>query len=617
MPSRAASPAPGRATKIGRAAACIVLALLVAACVETSPAGPAFPLVPEGAVFVATIDSPARFFNAASDFWNAAGIAKIAGGGLQDFLSKSVPGGEDSARYLDTSRPCSLAIVPIEPGSRSTRTILYLPVLAGSGPSLEKLSSESMKLVAQAKGYAVFATGSGDIEFPPAKSLDLSRLERYPAASLKFWADPAAIRLPSKASPGGFDPIEKAARGFVAGEAAAPVARLSALGESGLAFLRQLGSADGAIVPGPRGITVRLGAASLAGSEADRLIALGAADPSALDLAPRLSSRALLASAWSIDPGLMAELSGKLLAPVFSVLGLPDTAVDAVSSLESRFAAAAGPRGASNLDFELDASAFSGLDDKDPAALEAAIRRGFSIDHEILVETRDDALFAKLVGGIGTDPDMGLLLKAYADVLGLGITLQNQDRIQGSFVYGDLGLSFKLLDAARFEAKRGIKSESAKAATEAALDAFGSKFGMRWTIAQGWFSATTGDLAALKTLSARSTAESPLTAEPGFADFAKDLPGKVLSVGSFSTRRLAEIGSSLIPGLSASSSKTAAKPDPGRFSAWYGYLSAGPGGADGASARTGAWLEAGFFIPSGDAAAIVELGAPLLGQRAR
>ncbi|HET7839145.1 MAG TPA: hypothetical protein VFL04_05255, partial [Rectinemataceae bacterium] len=128
-----------------------------------------------------------------------------------------------------------------------------------------------------------------------------------------------------------------------------------------------------------------------------------------------------------------------------------------------------------------------------------------------------------------------------------------------------------------------------------------------WTSAQGRVAATTGDLDALRALLARTTADSALSEDPVFAAFAKGLPGKVVSVGSFSTRRLA----SMVAGLAASAqAKAGPKIDPSRFSAWYGYLSTGAG--DGAA---GSWLEGGVFIPSGDAAALIDLAGPILGRQ--
>ncbi len=606
-----------------------LLALLVSACVESSPAGPLVSLVPEGAVFVATIDSPARLVNAAADFWKAAGLSKAFGSELIDFLTKTVPGGGDAERYIDGARPMTLAIIPVGPGSKTTRTVVYVPMRGQSDAFLKKLSDESMKLVKQAKGYAVFATGEGELAFPPQKPLDLSRLSRYPAASIKFWADPKALGLISPKD--GFKPIETAARDFVSGAPDKAAGPLAALGERGLALLKQLGSADAAIVPEASGLSIRLGASVLAGSEADAILRRSSTGPSALDWAGQLSATALVSSSWSLDPSLIADYSRAFMKPLFSILKMPASTADAIVSLESRWALSAGPRGVSNVDFEINPAAFTDLKTKDALALAAAIKQGFSIRHEFLIEARDEAGLALFIAGLSGDGDMQAVLKAYADVLGLGIEVRNQDRMAGGFAYGDLGLSFKVLDAEKLAALGKDGSEAGKAGMDAVLDALGTKFGMRWATAQGKLAATTGDFNELRGLLARPSSASPLTGDPAFAAFAKTLPGKVVSVGSFSTKRLATIVSKLGPALSGNDAKGMPKFDPGSFSAWYGYLSTGAGDAAGggnagagpsgpqargpAATALGSWVEGGFFIPSGDAAALIELASPLFGKQ--
>ena len=594
-------------------AAATLGAALSSSCVESAPAGPITALVPADAVAAVVVESPYKLYAAAETFWKAAGLDASLGSDLQGLLKQIVPNVGVALQILDFARPWALAVLPsLDPDNpQKTRQVLYLPFRAKPDDLVDKFfGSGTMRLVANAKGYAVFSDAEGELAFPPAKAADLSRLSRYPASSVKLWGDPAALR---RMASGGYKPIDEAIRRFVTPPppsgglptAADPKAATRALGELGLSLLAQLGLADAALEPGASGLVLRVGVSAKAGSDLQKAIAAASFAPSALDWAPQVGTSAMYGYAWSMDPGIASGLYGQLMGNLFSSLGLPRDLADRAVSLQAKWAKAAGPRGAMTLDMDIDASAIAGAKDlksEEPAAIAGLIKKMFRIKFDLFQEARDESAYRALLKGFATDPDYLAFSKMYTESLGISLAIKNQDKKDGAFSYGELGLDIKIVDPAKLGGLEGSSGSAAtKAAMEAAISAVSSLVQMRWTVSNGRFIATGGDLRALKALAARKAADKGMAADPAFAAFAKTMPLKTVMVGSLSMRKFIGMISDI---LTATGTSTASMPDSANFSSWYSYIA-----LDARGLAPG--IEAGFLIPAFDIGALVKSGSAL------
>jgi hypothetical protein len=194
------------------------------------------------------------------------------------------------------------------------------------------------------------------------------------------------------------------------------------------------------------------------------------------------------------------------------------------------------------------------------------------------------------------DPDIATLSAAYSDLIGMGFALENEDKRDGDFPYGELGLRLTAADPSKFGMGEGD--------TAAVLDAMGDLLRFRWTVSGGRMALSSGDAADLRSLVSRVAAPSPLSADPVFAAFAKTLPPDVVMIGSVSLRRLFEMIGRAASEVSTPNAGLAASIDPSRFGSWYSY--AAIGGESGSSS-----LEVGLHIPASDLGALVGLGVSL------
>lgn len=595
--------------RLGRILAVLVLVLLLATCVEEPPAGPVPALVDGKAAAAVLVDSPFALFQALDSFWNSAGIQAVAGSDLQGLLRKSLPNADAAAAALDFARPWALSFIPLSPDSKETRTVVCLPVRDANAPFLKGLGDQAgMKLVAQASGYLVFATGDGPVEFPPSHPLDLRRLSAYPAASIKAWADPSFLH---RLTMDEWKPMESAARRFVSGEEGGQEAAKSAVKSLGLALLAQLGGADAAIVPDASGISFRIGTSLVPGSDLERFARAAAAAPSALDWSGRVRSDAFYGYAWSLAPTAIEGLYGSLVGPALMALGLDRATADRVTALEKRWAGVSGPRGAASFDFALDAHAIAGLDPKagGPDDFAKALVKAMKINLDIAEEVQDGQRYAELLRGVNADPDFQAIAQIYRDKLGLDFQITTSDQSEGDFAFGLLRFAFAISDPKKFAALAQPSSgtgtaaeidEAAQAGAKAVLEALGDLMRLRWTVADGRFVATTGDAASLKALAAQSAASPSLADDPAFSSFAKTLPATPLSVGYLSMRRLAQfvrdLAAESAPGTAVGSI------DPSRLGSWYGYLSAGDASPSGPAS-----METGCFVPASDIKYLIQI----------
>jgi hypothetical protein len=580
-----------------------ILAMVLFSCVESAPAGPVVSLIPAEAIAAVVVESPYKFYAAAEEFWKAAGLDKALGSDLQGLLKKSVPASDQALQVLDFARPWALAVLPGS-GGKKTRQVVYLPYRSKPEDLVAKMfGSGSLTLVANAKGYVALSDSEGELSFPPAKSADLSRLSRYPASSIKLWGDPAAIR---RATSDSYKPIAEAVRSFVTPPPAAaglgdPKAATRALGELGLSLLAQLGLADGALEAGASGLTLRGGAAAKAGSDLQKALAAASLSPSALDWAAQVSAASMYGYSWSMDPSLAAGLYGRMMEPLFGSLGLPADIAARASSLQAKWSRAAGSRGAMSMDMDIDAKALAAakdIKDDDPAAVSGFIKKMLKLKLDLFQEVKDEAGYRALLKGLSADADLLAFSKAYGQALGIAFGIKNQDKKDGAFAYGELGLDFKVVDAS----KLGGGSDSATVgAVESALAAVGSLAATRWTISGGRFVATSGDLAALKSLAGRKAADKSLASAPSFAAFAKTMPPKTLMVGSLSMRKLMLMVKDI---LAVSAPQATGMPDPELFGSWYSYMA-----VDARALSPG--FEAGMLIPASDVGALVKSGGAL------
>jgi hypothetical protein len=582
-------------------------------CVESSPAGPQATLVPADAIAAVVVESPYKLYAATEKFWEAAGLDETTGSDLQGLLEKSVPGPAEALRALDFARPWALAVLPSS-GPKKTREVLYIPYRSPSADLVGKLfGSGSMRVIADAEGYLVLSDVEGKLVFPPAKGADLSRLSRYSASSLKFWADPSAIR---RATSDSYRPIEEAVRRFVTPPPSVaaggkpvsdPKAVAKAMGEFGISLLGQLGLADAAVEPGASGLILRAGVSAKSGSELQKTLSAASFAPSALDSASQLRADAMYGCAWSMDPVVASGFYARMTDALISSIGLPRDIVSKATALRAKWAKAGGPRGAVSLDMDLDASALSGAKDlksDDPAAIAGLIKKMIRIKFDLVQEVKDEASYRALMRGLATDPDYLALSKAYADAFGLSVAVKSRDRKDGAFSYGELGIELKVVDSAKLAA---VGTPPGKASTEAVLAALGPLVAARWTISNGRFVATGGDVAALESLAARKAAERNLGEDPAFAVFAKSMPRRTFMVGSLSVRKLIKEVSEVLAagGRAGDGSWASSMPDPALFGSWYSYFA-----IDESSPSLG--LEAGFLIPASDIGALVRSGRALL-----
>jgi len=571
----------------------LALVLTIAACVESSPAGPGPSLVPANAFAAILIESPSGLYAAAERLWKAA--ESRSGGSLAELLGSLLPYAQAAREELDFARPWALAFAPAEPGSNEVRSLLYLPYKTEFDPYLAGIGS-SLTVVARASGYMVLSDVDAPVEFPPRDGLDLSRLTRYPAGSVKLWLDPAAA---ARRAVGGYDPIERSIRTFVTGEepAAEPLAAATDLM---LGLLEQIRAADAALIPSSRGLELRAGASIAEGGELAEAFAAAASAPSALDWADRLEPDRLYSYAWSIDGASSAELSARMAAASLRALGIESAALEGMAAFQERAAALAGPRGAMSIDMDFDPEALTRLEKASPAELSSAIEKAFSLRIDVAQETREETAFAAFVRGLPDDPDLARFLEPYGATFGIAMKLENAERKTGSFSYGELGLRLSVPDPSRFGAAAD-GSDGASEAIDSAFAAASELLTLRWTSSRGSFFGTTADATALKALAATpAPGTGPLPGYPELAAFAAEIPGKPVMVGSVSAKRLLELAAKFAvlaePGDSADESDL---PDPERFGPWYSYAST-------IEEPSAPRFEIGLLAPASDVGAIFD-----------
>ena len=157
-------------SRLGRIVPAILPALLLSACVAMRPAGPVVPLIASDAVAAVVVDSPFGLYRALDAFWYSAGMGAAVGSGLRGFVNKNVPGIDRAVLSLDFARPWALAVLPLSSGSAENRILVYIPYRDGASGFPDKLGSKAgLRLVKRAEGYAVYATGEGDVDFPPRR----------------------------------------------------------------------------------------------------------------------------------------------------------------------------------------------------------------------------------------------------------------------------------------------------------------------------------------------------------------------------------------------------------------------------------------------------------------
>ncbi|MBL8966052.1 MAG: hypothetical protein JNG85_03525 [Spirochaetaceae bacterium] len=593
------------------------LVLLFSSCIEGSPAGPSFPLVPGDAILAVVVEKPARLFGSLAAFWKTAGIAKVAGGELADLVRQGIPGGADLEKSLDAARPWALAMVPKAPGSKEMRTLVYIPLRGQDPKALGPLAEGKMRVVAQAKGYVVLADEAEEgykLEFPSAKPLDLAAFARYPAEAVKVWADPVALsRLAEK----DWDGFKADVGRFVKPNSPPdPKEALKTFTDGALALLKEIRSADAAVIVGAEGFTLRMGAQAVAGASMEKFLLRAAAAPSALDWAGQVSAESLYGYAWSFDPGVAAELSDLYLKAFLPALGSAGGEAGAkmqgtfekLAAIQARWYALAGPRGAASLDIDFDAKALKALGQSgdDPKALSAALGKAFSLRGDFFQEVKDEAKYRQLLSTMAKDPELNAVMKELLAESGIKMEIRSADKKDGSFAYGELGFSFEIVDPAKFSQGEGMDVGRAAEAAKAAFEAIAGLFNFRWTTSKGRFVGCFGTVAELKALVDRPAAAKSLAADPAFAAFSKQLPAKVQMLGSLSARRLAALVAKALEGSLPPESGIVI--DPKRFGNWYSYLAAtGKAGAAG--------LEFGFTIPSGDVAAVIDIVAAAARQK--
>lgn len=596
-------------SRTARAAGAVILAAAVAvACVESAPAGPVIPLIPGNSIAAIVVESPYKLFSACDGFWKSSKLDKTIGSGLEDLLTKSVPNAEQAKQVLDFARPWAMAVIPTQtPGK--VDAVLYVPYRADPDAFLAGLlgTSSSLKVVAKAKNYAVLAEGQDVPAFPTAKPLDTKSLSRYPAGSIKLWGDVNALAALAK---DGYKPIEDSMRGFVtepaqAGAAGAPGGvmadadkMLKAFGDIGMSLLKQLKTADAALVPSADGLAIRVAASPAAGTDLQKSLAKMNKGASALDWASQVDADSFYGLSWSMDPAASADFK-QYMAPLLTSLGLPKAAVDGIWAYQDKWTKAAGPRGAMSFDFSFDAAAIakaSGMDSSDPAAIADFMKELMSFDVDAVMEVKNESAYRALMKGYADDPDLKSFMKAYADLFGIEIAFANADKKDGSFAYGELAFSIKVVDPSK------LGGADQKEAMDAAMQALSSMMKMRWTVSGGKCFVSMGDAAQLKALAGRKQAAKSITADPSFAAFSKTIPQKPVMILSMSMKKLMD----MVGDITAATGQAGANPLAGieGLGNWYGYAS-----VDAASS-----IELGYFIPAADVGVLARVIAMFSAQ---
>lgn len=602
--------------RIARAAGVLLLAALVSvACVESAPAGPVLPLIPGNSIAAIVVESPYKLFAACDGFWKAAKLDQLVGSGLEELLAKSIPNAGEAAQVLDFARPWAMAVLPSDDPNKPN-AVLYVPFRSKPDAFVEKIlgAGSSLKIVAQAKGYAVLAEGDAAPAFPTAKALDLKALSRYPAGSIKLWGDVDALATLAK---DGYKPIEDAMRGFVtdpadgagsggAGALSDPEKALKSFADMGVSLLKQLKTADAALVLSADGFAIRAGATAVAGSELQKSLAKLGKAGSALDWAPQVDSEAFYGLSWAIDPAASADLSKQLMNPLLASLGLKKEAVNGILAYQDKWMKVSGARGAMSFDFSIDAAMIakaSGMGVDDPAIIADLVTKMMAFDVDAVMEVKNEAAYRALMKGYATDADLKAFMKAYEELFGIQMAFTSEDKKDGSFSYGDIGFSLKVTDPTKLGGATGELSESDKLAMDSILNAVSSMIRMRWAVSGGKCFITTGESAALKALTTRKAAEKSLAAEPSFAAFSKTIPQKPVLVLSMSMKKLMGMIGDISSGASGGSAQNPLAGLEG-LGNWYGYLS-----ADGSAS-----LELGYFIPAADIGAIAQYAVMMSAQ---
>jgi len=255
-----------------------------------------------------------------------------------------------------------------------------------------------------------------------------------------------------------------------------------------------------------------------------------------------------------------------------------------------------------SFDFSIDPSAIadaSGMDSSDPAAIAEMVKKMLSFKVDAVMEAKDEAGYRALMKGYANDPDLKAFMKAYADLFGIEMAFTNADKKDGTFAYGEIGFSIKIVDPSKLGAGSG-DAEAAKAA----IDALTSMIKMRWTVSGGKCFLTMGEAADLKALTARKAAPKSIASDPAFVAFSKSIPQKPVMVLSLSMKKLMDMAGDVAG--AASGSSAGANPLAGLdgLGNWYGY----------ASVDAAAALEFGYFIPAGDIGAIVRFAMMMSSQ---
>lgn len=590
----------GKRATLGCLAIIVCAAFTLAACDDESSAEPRPALVPSDAAFAVIVDRPAALLNGAAELWNAAGLEKSYGADLMGFLVKNVPRAEEFAAAVDRGRSIALVYLPVAPGSTELTTLFLIPVKPGEEAVASELPMGSLRYAGIREGYALFTDGApgddGAIDFPPARSLDLSALSKYPSDSIKLWASPAAMAF---SAGGGFVGLSEAGRRFVT--PVGPEADRARLLDWGLSILDELGSSDGAVVVSRSGVALKARVRAEKDTQTERLILLGAKAPDALDWAGQIEANALFGFAWSSTPDFAAAMTGLAL----SVPGIehgPELAARRAlfRDLETN---ALGTRGAFSLDFGLDQAALASLDRfSSEEEIGKAIDSYFHFDLELIGELKDAKAFIPLLNAILADESLKATLEKSATEQGLTVGVTSKRRSSQGALSGQIEFLFGIGDAG----KLGLSDDAQTAIYRAILESLSRKIALRWSAAGSRYVVANADWQAISTLAGRGKARKSVQDDPAFRSFASTFPSRTQYIVSFSTQRLMGI-------LKSTLSPDAI--DPEAFDCWYGYLSATDQSGE-------AVLELGFFVPASDIKATIEAvtapaGEPAAGPAAQ
>ncbi len=594
--------------------ALVLAAFVVVACVESAPAGPVIPLIPDNAIAAVVIESPYKLFSSCDDFYKGAGLEAMLGAGFEQMLTSVVPNAGEAAQVLDFARPWAFAVIPSD-NPDNPSLALYVPYRSDPEAFLQKLFGGALplKVSAKAKNYIMLTEGQTVPAFPTAKAIDTKALARYPAGSLKLWGSVAAIADLAK---DGYKPIDQAMREYLSdpsaasdmGLAADPMKMLNAMGDILLSVLGQLNTADAALVLNGDGLTVRMGAKAASKSDLQKLFAKASKGASALDWASQVDADALYGLAWAGNPADGMDFSKKYFKPLFESLGMDKAAVDAVFKYQEKYIKAAGQRGAMSFDFDIDADVIASAEDMDtddPQAIADWIKDAMAFDIDAIMEVKNEAAYRALMKGYATDPDIKAFMKSYTELFGIELGFTSEDKKDGAFSYGELGFTMKMGDAAPLLGTNNYMSDSEKEIFDTMFDSLASMIKMRWTVAGKKCFITTNDAAALKALSTRKAADKSLASLPSFQAFSKAVPKKPVMVLSLSVSKLMDMVSDILEasgGLMAVGNSLDGLEGLGN---WYSYVSV----VDSSS------FDTGFFIPVADIGAIVKFAVTMSQQQ--